>query len=117
MTPPKRFASPGASDEPLTAILANLRLLLGTRLGDAAATPDFGVPDLCDFLHQRPATNKTLHQAVRAAIVRHEPRLRGVQVVADSEYSFAILAYYCDTALRLRIHLTPTGRFVVSEPC
>ena len=105
------FARPGAAPGELGLVLANLRLLFNTRLGDAAAAPDFGVPDLADLLHQFPAASGPLQQALRAAIARHEPRLRGVQVqAAPSGHALEISAQLHGVALRLRAIFTPGGR-------
>lgn len=105
------FARPDVDAGELGLVLANLRLLFDTRPGDAAATPDFGVPDLADLLHQFPAASGPLQQALRAAITRHEPRLRGVQVqAAASGQALEISAQHGGGALRLRAELTPSGR-------
>jgi type VI secretion system protein len=107
--PRRRFT--GADEGELARVLANLRLLFNTRPGDAAAAPDFGVPDLADLLHQFPAASGPLQQALRAAITRHEPRLRAVQVQAAlSGHALEISAQLHGVALRLRAVLTPSGR-------
>lgn len=91
-------------------MLANLTLLLNTRAGDSAAAPEFGVPDLADLLHQFPAASKPLQQALRAAIARHEPRLRGVQVQAGAGHSLEISGQCCGGPVRIRAALTASGR-------
>jgi type VI secretion system protein len=104
-------ADHGADHGELGLVLANLRLLFNTRPGDAAAAPDFGVPDLADLLHQFPAASGPLQQALRAAIARHEPRLRGVQIqAAPSGHALEISAQLHGVALRLRAVFTPSGR-------
>ena len=104
-------ADHGADPGELGLVLANLRLLFNTRPGDAAAAPDFGVPDLADLLHQFPAASGPLQQALRAAIARHEPRLRGVQVqAAPSGHALEIPAQLRGVSLRLRAVFTPSGR-------
>ena len=107
-----RHAADIAPDpDELGLVLANLRLLFNTRPGDAAAAPDFGVPDLADLLHQFPAACGPLQQALRAAITRHEPRLRGVQIfAAPSGHALEISAQLHGVALRLRAVFTPSGR-------
>lgn len=105
------FTRPDADPGELGRVLANLRLLFNTRPGDAAAAPDFGVPDLADLLHQFPAASGPLQQALRAAITRHEPRLRGVQVqAAPTGHALEISAQLHGVALRLRAVLTASGR-------
>ncbi len=97
-------------DDLLVAVLTNLRLLFNTRPGDSPAAPDFGVPDLADLLHQFPAASAALQHGLRAAIVRHEPRLRAVQVRPGNEHSLEIHAQLAGVSLRLRAELTPSGR-------
>ena len=99
---------PGSGE--LVAVLANLRLLLNTRPGDSPAAPDFGVPDLADLLHQFPAASAALQHGLRAAIVRHEPRLRAVQVRPGPDHTLEIHAQLAGAPIRLRAHLTPSGR-------
>ena len=94
----------------LGAVLANLRLLFNTRAGDSAAAPDFGVPDLADLLHQFPAASAALQQSLRAAISRHEPRLRSVQVQAGPDHTLEIHALLHGAPVRLRAALTANGR-------
>ncbi|MBK7825163.1 type VI secretion system baseplate subunit TssE [Nannocystis sp.] len=97
-------------DDELSSVLANLRLLFNTRPGDSPAAPDFGVPDLADLLHQFPAASTALQHGLRAAIARHEPRLRGVQVRSGGPHSLEIDAQLAGVPLRLRALLTPSGR-------
>jgi len=99
---------PGSGE--LAAVLANLRLLLNTRPGDSPAAPEFGVPDLADLLHQFPAASAALQHGLRAAISRHEPRLRAVQVRPGPGHTLDIHAQLAGTPLHLRAHLTPSGR-------
>lgn len=99
---------PGTDER--AAVLANLRLLCNTRPGDSPAAPDFGVPDLADLLHQFPAASTALQHALRAAILRHEPRLRAVQVRPGADHSLEIHAQLAGVPMHLRAHLTPSGR-------
>lgn len=100
----------GVGDGELAAVLANLRLLFNTRVGDSAAAPAYGVPDLADLLHQFPAASTSLQQALRAAIVRHEPRLRGVQVQAGALHTLEISGQLRGVGVRIRAALTASGR-------
>lgn len=100
----------GATGSELAPVLANLRLLLNTRVGDAAAAPDFGVPDLADLLHQFPAASPALQQALRLAIDRHEPRLRGVQVHAGPGHTLEIRARFAGAAITIHAGLGASGR-------
>lgn len=111
-TAPRRLLSrlQGLPDaDQLGSVLANLRLLFNTRPGDSPASPDFGVPDLADLLHQFPAASAALQHGLRAAIARHEPRLRAVQVRSGGPHSLEIDAQLAGVPLRLRALLTPSG--------
>lgn len=102
---------PSPARAELEPVLANLRLLLNTRPGDSAAAPEFGVPDLADLLHQFPAVSGPLQQALRAAIARHEPRLRGVRVhAAAAGHALEISGELGGAAVHLRAALTTSGR-------
>lgn len=98
-------------DRSLAALLAGLRLLLNTRLGESPAAPDYGVPDLADLLHQFPAASPAFQQAVRAAVTRHEPRLRGLTVRAAATPAAFVLTGTCDGApVQIHVALAPDGR-------
>lgn len=109
---PREPGPPASSrDAQLDRVLANPRLLINTRPGDAAAAPEFGVPDLADLLHQFPAVSGPLQQALRTAISRHEPRLRGVQVRAGAtDHALEIHARLDGAPLVVRAALTTRGR-------
>lgn len=91
-------------------LLEDLRLLLNTRIGESPAAPDYGVPDLADLLHQFPAASPAFQQAIRAALTRHAPHLRGL-TIRPSPPTALIINATCDGApLQLRITLAPDGR-------
>jgi type VI secretion system lysozyme-like protein len=106
----------GAALDEHASLLTSLRLLLNTRVGESAAAPDFGVPDLADLLHQFPAASAPLQQAVRAAIARHEPRLRGVTLrpLAGPPPGFLISASFRGAPLQLRVTLGLAARLEVA---
>lgn len=92
------------------SLLADLALLLNTRIGESPAAPDYGVPDLADLLHQFPAASPAFQQAVRAALVRHAPHLRGLTVRSVPPASL-IIAATCDGApVQIRVTLAADGR-------
>jgi type VI secretion system lysozyme-like protein len=90
-------------------LLADLRLLLNTRIGESPAAPDYGVPDLADLLHQFPAASPAFQQAVRAAIARHAPHLRALTVRTAPPSSLIITATHGTTPFHLRVTLAPDG--------
>jgi len=86
-------------------LLDDLRLLLNTRIGECPAAPDYGVPDLADLLHQFPSASPAFQQAIRAALARHAPHLRGL-TIRPSPPAALIINATCDGApLQLRVTL------------
>jgi len=71
--------------DPVVSIAGNLRVLLNTRRGDSATTPDFGIIDFNDVVHEFPGGIQQLAKSIRATILQYEPRLKNVSVrhVAD----------------------------------
>jgi type VI secretion system protein len=64
----------------LQSVLANLRDILGTRQGSAAAQPDLGLPPPNELRQNYPASIADMQRAIAETIVRYEPRLREVKV-------------------------------------
>lgn len=81
------------------AILANLRLILETRHGEALAAPTLGTLDLADLVHGDRAAARILESNLRATILRHEPRLDRVDIAVASDHREPTLA------LTIRAHL------------
>jgi type VI secretion system lysozyme-like protein len=79
------------------SILANLRRVLGTRLGHAAAQSELGIPAPVDLLQDYPACIPRLQKTIGACIQRYEPRLIAVRVHHLEEG---------DDALRIRFQIT-----------
>lgn len=68
-------------DDDVAAILAHLRVLLGTRQGGAPSTPGYGLQDITDAIHSYPVGAQQIGHRIRAALERFEPRLaRGIVV-------------------------------------
>lgn len=65
---------------PQESIAGHLRVLLNTRVGEAATVPRFGVADFTDLAHQFPGAIQTLQQSIRTTLQEFEPRLKGVGV-------------------------------------
>jgi type VI secretion system protein len=66
--------------DPVESIAANLRALLNTRQGDSATTPDFGIVDFNDVVHEFPSGIQQLAKSIRATVLQYEPRLKNVTV-------------------------------------
>jgi type VI secretion system lysozyme-like protein len=79
------------------SILANLRRVLGTRLGHAAAHRELGIPAPADLLRDYPTCIPRLQKTIGACIQRCEPRLSAVRVHHLDEG---------DDALRIRFQIT-----------
>lgn len=55
--------------------------MLNSRHGHAPAQPDYGIPDLNEFMFAFPDSLTPMRQALQASIEKYEPRLRNVKVV------------------------------------
>jgi type VI secretion system protein len=116
-----RIAGAGPVDE-VESIVAHLRALLNTRLGESPCVPRLGVADFADVVHAFPGGIHQLASSMRATILEHEPRLRAVSVrhVAgggELTLRFEIVAQRTDrTAGTLRFTTTvlPGGRVDVA---
>jgi type VI secretion system protein len=71
---------PRPAGDPSESITEHLRALLNTRRGSCATQPDYGVVDFTDLVHGFPGSIQVLQQAIRATLMRFEPRLRNVTV-------------------------------------
>lgn len=69
------------------SVLLHLRKMLNTRHGHAPAQPDYGIPDLNEFMFAMPESITPMRQAIQGSIEKYEPRLRNVHVtwVPDEE--------------------------------
>lgn len=85
----ERLADPRA-DSPLTiaentqqladSILRHLRKMLNIRQGHTLIQPEYGMPDITEFIQSLPQTVEAVQQAIRNSIEKFEPRLRNVTV-------------------------------------
>jgi type VI secretion system protein len=62
------------------SVLDNLRRLLNSRQGIAPTQLGYGIPDLCDVVHDFPDAVGDMRKAIKLSIERFEPRLRKVSV-------------------------------------
>jgi type VI secretion system protein len=71
----------------LESIVNHLRALLNTRAGESPSSPDFGVVDFTDLVHNFPEAIQTLQRSIRATLLQYEPRMKNVVVqhVRDDE--------------------------------
>ena len=61
------------------SVLVHLRKMLNSRHGHAPAQPDYGIPDLNEFMFAYPDSIAPMRQAIERSIEKYEPRLRGVK--------------------------------------
>lgn len=62
------------------SVLRHLRKMMNTRHGHAPAQPDYGIPDLNEFMFSMPESIGPMRKAVQTAIEKYEPRLTNVKV-------------------------------------
>lgn len=62
------------------SVLANLKRLLNSRHGHALIQPDYGIPEISEFVYSMPESLAEMRRALKSTIEKYEPRLRNVQV-------------------------------------
>jgi type VI secretion system protein len=74
------------------SIIAHLQKMLNSRHGHAPAQPDYGIPDLNEFMFSFPESIGPMRQALERSIEKYEPRLKNVKAtwVADEEHPLNI---------------------------
>jgi len=68
------------TDRLVQSVLANLGRLLNARHGITPIQADYGIPDLCEVVHNFPDAIGEMRKAIKASIEKYEPRLRRVNV-------------------------------------
>lgn len=86
------------------SVLRNLQHILNTRLGDAPAQPDLGMPSPSEITQASPDAINMVMRNLRACIEKYEPRLSSIDI-AHVEAG--------DEILTLRFQVT--ARLVVSK--
>ena len=69
------------------SILLHLQKMLNSRHSHAPAQPDYGIPDLNEFMFSFPESIGPMRQAIERSIEKYEPRLKNVKAtwVPDEE--------------------------------
>ena len=62
------------------SVLRHLQRILNTKQGNVPIAEDYGTPDFSDFLLTFPDSIREIERAIRVAIQKYEPRLRGAKV-------------------------------------
>ena len=61
------------------SVLLHLQKMLNSRQGLAPAEPDYGIPDLNEFMFAYPDSISPMRQAIEQSIEKYEPRLTNVK--------------------------------------
>jgi type VI secretion system protein len=75
----ERIASPDRREDTVGSVLDHLRAMLNTRQGSVLTCPDYGMPDLTEFM-QAPDVQRALQSGILNSIRKYEPRLKRVNV-------------------------------------
>jgi len=62
------------------SVLQNLGRMFNSRQGHALTVPEYGLPDLTDFMREFPASAGGMEKSIQESIEQFEPRLRNVRV-------------------------------------
>ena len=62
------------------AVVSHLIRMLNTRQGHALIQPDYGMPDVTEFIEKLPVLVEVVQDGIRNSIEKYEPRLRNVTV-------------------------------------
>jgi type VI secretion system protein len=65
------------------SVLSHLGRMFNSRQGHSQTVPDYGLPDLTDFMRSFPASARDMEKAIQQCIERFEPRLASVRVRFD----------------------------------
>jgi type VI secretion system protein len=94
---PKAGASPTMTENPLEtnrSILRNLQRILNTRLGQAPAQMDMGMPPPSDIVQASPDARALILRNLRTCIEKYEPRLGTVEIThVESEHDVLTLRF------------------------
>jgi type VI secretion system protein len=62
------------------SVQTHLLRMLNSRWDHAPAQPDYGIPDLNEFMFAYPDSVTPMRQAIQASVEKYEPRLKDVKV-------------------------------------
>lgn len=62
------------------SILRHLRNMLNTKQGHSLTQPEYGMPDVTEFIQNLPEMVEVVQRGIRNSIEKFEPRLRNVTV-------------------------------------
>jgi type VI secretion system protein len=85
------------------SILRHLRKMLNTRQGHVLAQPEYGMPDVTEFIQSLPDMVDAVQRGIRNSIEKFEPRLRNVTVT------------YAPSDDRMNVRFEITGELVTEK--
>lgn len=84
------------------SVLRNLQHILNSRLGDAPAQPDLGMPSPSEITQASPDAINLVMRNLRACIEKYEPRLSGIDI-AHVEAGDEVLTLRFQVTARLAV--------------
>jgi type VI secretion system protein len=84
------------------SVLRNLQHILNSRLGDAPAQPDLGMPSPSEITQASPDAINLVMRNLRACIEKYEPRLSGIDI-AHIEAGDEVLTLRFQVTARLAV--------------
>lgn len=105
------------------SVLRHLRKMLNTRPDQVSIQPDYGMPDLTEFVQDQPAAVEEIQAAILRSITQFEPRLRDVSVTpvpqepGQSMLRFEIAGMLIidrQPHVEFRTEMRPSGRIEVT---
>lgn len=106
------------------SVLRHLRKMLNTRPEQVLIQPDYGMPDLTEFVQEQPAAVEEAQAAILRSITQFEPRLRDVSVThvfpetGQSVLRFEItgtLVAERQPQIEFQTEISPSGLVLVEE--
>jgi type VI secretion system protein len=105
------------------SILRHLRKMLNTKQGHSLTQPEYGMPDVTEFIQNLPEMVEVVQRGIRNSIEKFEPRLRNVAVTyVPSEDIVANLRFEItaelvtereEASVWFETAVTPTGQIEV----
>lgn len=105
------------------SILRHLRKMLNTRQGHVLTQPEYGMPDVTEFIQDLPVMVEVVQQGIRNSIERFEPRVRNVSVLyvpseqGAEDIQFEVTAELVtergDASVLFKTAVLPTGQIKV----
>ncbi len=113
-----RIATGERDGDEVTAVIEHLRELLNASRGGSVSSPEYGLPDFNDLIHELPYAMDEVQQMIRNCVMAHEPRLGSVRVrhVPGGDplrLTFEIVARLKSDRqlIRVRTEVSPGGHF------